>query len=101
LQQGDAMYAEKNLLKAGFKAYAVQTPKEQASFAKIPPYTLQAHTKNGATYYRYADPRQQKVYVGGQQEYNSYQNIVNRKAMQDVTRQEQETNWAGARMMMF
>ena len=100
LQQGDAMYEEKNLEKAGFHVTSVEAPRQRAALAKMTPYKLQAEVEKGKTVYLYADPKEQKIYSGGPREFAAYQQIRIREQQNNPASVAARTNWAGEAFLM-
>ena len=72
LLKKDAPHTEKILVEAGFKLIPANTPKRVAQLQALPPYKVVKRVKDGATRYVYADPNCQCVYVGGPEQYATF-----------------------------
>ena len=77
------------LTSAGFKTKAPFTVQQQQHFKALTPYKLMTVHRHGKTYYVYADPAQNQLYIGNHAQYQRYQQIrqVNELAL-EVTAQE-------------
>ena len=64
------------LTAAGFRARTPQTPKQQQIYAALPPYKVERATVKGKTFYVYKDEKAGVAYIGGEQEYQSYQQLA-------------------------
>ena len=64
------------LTAAGFRARTPQTPKQQAIYAALPPYTVQRATVKGKIFYVYKDEKAGLAYIGREQEYQRYQQLA-------------------------
>ena len=68
----DASSQESLLSAAGFKTRTPSTPKQEAMFGRIAPYTVERRERHGKILYAYADKKQHLVYIGGEAEYQRY-----------------------------
>ncbi len=66
---------ENMLSAAGFKAVPATTAQQQAHLQSLPPDKITSVVRNGTTYYTFADPKNQVLYVGGQAQYQQYQKL--------------------------
>jgi hypothetical protein len=64
------------LTAAGFRARTPQTPKQQQIYAALPPYKVERATVKGKTFYVYKDEKAGVAYIGGEREYQSYQQLA-------------------------
>lgn len=67
---------ESTLSAAGFHSLAPTTPQQQSLCTSLPPYTLQRHDVQGKMVYAYSDPKQGVCYVGGEPQYQRYQQLA-------------------------
>jgi hypothetical protein len=98
----DASNQESLLTAAGFRIKTPQTPKQQEVYAAAPAYKVHRATVDGKTFYAYKDEEKGVAYVGGEAEYQKYQQLaVQKKIAQDnyMAAQMNQTmamNWYGA-----
>lgn len=71
----NAPNTERLLSASGFRPRTPSTPKQQQIYANLPDYKMQRTTIKGKIVYGYKDPKQGVVYVGGQKEYQQYQQL--------------------------
>ena len=71
----DASSQESLLSAAGFKTRTPSTPKQEAMFARMAPYTVERRERHGKILYAYADKKQHLVYIGGEAEYQRYKEL--------------------------
>ena len=71
----DASSQESLLSAAGFKTRTPSTPKQEAMFARMAPYTVERRERHGKVLYAYADKKQHLVYIGGEAEYQRYKEL--------------------------
>jgi len=65
-----------NLLSAaGFRTVIATTPQQQLHLKKLPPYKVTVVQRNAKTYYVYADPAHNQIYVGSQFQYDQYRDL--------------------------
>ena len=95
LQQGKAEREEERLVKAGFRVLVADTAERRESLAGLPGYSLQKMGKNGVISYRYVDPAQGRIYVGGSAEYEAYQRLTVRQRLSRASNlaSQTATNW--------
>ena len=66
---------ENLLSSAGFTAIVAATPQQQQHLKTLPPYRVTPTRRNGKTYYVYADPAHNQIYVGTQFQYYRYRDM--------------------------
>jgi hypothetical protein len=66
-----AQQTENLLSAAGFRTVIVTNPQQQ----QLRPYKLTTAQRNGGTYYVYADPARNQIYVGDQSQYQRYRKL--------------------------
>lgn len=77
LQNQEAIQTERMLAAAGFQMKFADTPEKMAHLQTLPQRQLSPHERDGAVYYVYADATScQCVYVGTEQAYDRYQELV-------------------------
>jgi hypothetical protein len=86
LRESEASSKEKMLVAAGFQIRPADTPQKQAALSALTPYRIQMRTKANAVHYSYADPKQNRLYIGGPKEYAAYQKL----SLQQEIAEEQE-----------
>jgi hypothetical protein len=65
-----------NLLSAaGFRTIIATTPQQQQHLQSLPRDAITAVQRNGQTYYVFADPAHNQIYVGNQFQYQRYQRL--------------------------
>ena len=72
----DASNQESLLAAAGFRARTPQTPKQQELYAATPAYKVQQGTIDGKIFYAYKDEKKGVAWVGGEAEYQKYQQLA-------------------------
>lgn len=72
----NASNQESLLSAAGFRSRTPGTPKQLELYAAIPPYKVQRATVNGRVFYVYKDEKQGLAYIGGEREYQRYQQLA-------------------------
>lgn len=98
----DASNQESLLTAAGFRIKTPQTPAQLAAYAEAPAYKVQRATVEGKTFYAYKDEKKGVAYVGGEAEYQKYQQLsLQKQIAQDniLAAQMNQTmamNWYGA-----
>lgn len=73
---------------AGFNTVTPTTPQQQWLYANMPPYQLQRHELNGKVVYAYADPKEGVLYVGGEPQYQRFQQLT---FQQNITDEQLQT----------
>jgi hypothetical protein len=71
----DAQNKESLLTAAGFRARTPSTAAQQAMFNRMVPYKVERRVRNGKVLYAYADPQNNVVYIGGENEYQAYKQL--------------------------
>src|SRR5579871_5175262 len=66
---------ENMLSAAGFKMVPANTPERQAHLNSLPADKITPVQRNGVTYYTFADPKQNVLYVGQEPQYQEYQRL--------------------------
>jgi hypothetical protein len=67
---------ENLLVRAGFKAKTVTTPKQQQRVSVLPPGQVSTVTYKGRLYYVYPTATKDRILVGNQTQYNVYKQSV-------------------------
>lgn len=76
----DSKSDEQTLSSSGFQVFAADTPQKQANLKKLHAYKVVPHTgASGAVRYVYADPRNNRVFVGDQFAYDQYRRAISRQ----------------------
>jgi hypothetical protein len=70
-----AAQTENLLTSAGFKTKTPSTAKQQQHFKTLTPHKMMTVHRHGKTYYVYADPAQNQLYIGNQAQHQKYQQI--------------------------
>jgi len=82
-----------NLLSAaGFKVVLADTPKRQQHLKTLPPNKVTKVQRKGKTYYVYADPARNLIYVGNQFQYDRYRDLRLAKNVAEEDLQDAELN---------
>jgi hypothetical protein len=68
-----ATQEESLLSSAGFKIIVATTPQRQQHLKRLTPYKMTIVHRSGKTYYVYADPAHNEIYVGNQAQNQTYQ----------------------------
>jgi hypothetical protein len=89
---------EDMLSAAGFKTVPADTPRRQADMANLPAHKITRTTRDGVAYYVYPDPNNNVLYVGGQSQFDRYQNlrVQNQMAQEELSAAELNANYWGA-----
>ncbi len=66
---------ESLLSAAGFRTRTPTTEKQKAIFSSMTPFKLERRNYQGKVLYTYADPKQNLVYIGGETEYQRFQQL--------------------------
>jgi len=72
----DASNQESLLIAAGFRARTPQTQRQRELYDAAPPYRIQHAVVKGKVFYAYKDERKGVAYVGGEAEYQRYQQLA-------------------------
>jgi hypothetical protein len=67
---------ESMLSASGFRTRTPQTADQKEIYAKLPPYKLERGNYKGKIFYVYKDEKQGIAYVGGEEEYQKYQQLA-------------------------
>jgi hypothetical protein len=79
-----ASSTEPLLSAAGFRVKTPENPTQRQLYAELPPYKVQRGTYQGKTFYAYKDEKQGVAYIGGEAEYQKYQELaVQRRIARD------------------
>jgi hypothetical protein len=98
----DAANREPLLSAAGFRARTPETGKQRELYATWPSYKVERGQANGKTFYAYKDEKKGVVYVGGEAEYQRYQQLAVQQRIAQEAYQAAEMNrmaaynWYGA-----
>jgi hypothetical protein len=79
---------ESMLVASGFKVITPKTTTQQQKLQNLPADKVTMIQKRGRTYYVFPDPVQNRAYVGGPREYQSYQQL---RAENKLARENLET----------
>jgi hypothetical protein len=77
---------------AGFKIIAANTPQQQQHLKTLPPHKMRRVHRKGKTYYVYADPAHNLIYVGNQLQYDQYRDLRLAKNVFEQDLQDAELN---------
>ncbi|EDY20629.1 conserved hypothetical protein [Chthoniobacter flavus Ellin428] len=83
----DASNQESMLTAAGFKERTPQTAKQKELYAGAPSYKVERVAVNGKTFYAYKDEKKGTAFIGGEAEYQRYQQLA---VQQRIARQNYE-----------
>jgi hypothetical protein len=85
--QGEPPTKDNLLAQAGFVRRAADTPERLAALRALPPHQFVMRNSNGSVKYLYADPTACGcIYVGGQQAYNQYRQMMTARVSADRIR---------------
>lgn len=71
-----AASTEPLLSAAGFRVKTPENARQREIYAELPPYKLQRGSYQGRIFYAYKDEKQGVAYVGGETEYQKYQELA-------------------------
>lgn len=71
-----ASSTEPLLSASGFRVRTPETPAQKAIYAELPPYKVQRGTHQGKVFYAYKNEKEGVAYVGGEAEYQKYQQLA-------------------------
>ncbi|MGC6467427.1 MAG: hypothetical protein ACON5N_17750 [Akkermansiaceae bacterium] len=74
-----AASTESTLSAAGFKIRTPENAKQQAIYDQLPDYKIQRGKHEGKIFYAYKDEKQGVAYVGGEDEYQKYQQLATQR----------------------
>jgi hypothetical protein len=77
---------------AGFKIIAANTPQQQQHLKTLPSHKMRRVHRKGKTYYVYADPAHNLIYVGNQLQYDQYRDLRLAKNVFEQDLQDAELN---------
>jgi len=98
----NASSTEPLLSAAGFRVRTPQTTAQKEIYAALPPYKVQRGSYHGKIFYAYKNEQQGVAYVGGETEYQKYQQLA---VQRRIAREQYEaaqmnqfmaTRWYGA-----
>ena len=93
IRNAKAMETERMLAAAGFQMKMADTPEKLARLETMTQRKLVPHQKDGKVYYAYADATTCKcLYVGTEQAYQRYQDLLLKKQIADEQMQAAEMN---------
>ncbi len=92
IEKAERKGTEQMLAAAGFKVLPADTPQRQSALAQLKPYTISRQIRGNQVYYVYPDTDGNFAYVGDQNAYSKYQNLV-------VQQQISDQNMMAAQMM--
>ena len=72
----DASNQESLLSAAGFRARSPDTPQKKTLYDSLPAYKVQRASVDGKIFYVYKDEKKGIAYVGGEPEYQRYQELA-------------------------
>ncbi|MBU3666127.1 MAG: hypothetical protein FGM15_09680 [Chthoniobacterales bacterium] len=76
IERAERNQTEQMLSAAGFKVLPADNAKRQAALTQLKPYTISRQIRGNNVYYVYPDDQGNFLYVGDQNAYSSYQNLV-------------------------
>ena len=97
-----ASSTEPLLSAAGFKVKSPETAEQKALYDQLPAYKVQRGKHEGKFLYAYKDEKQGVAYVGGEEEYQKYQqlatqrNIARDRRMAAEMQRDMSYRWYGA-----
>ena len=99
----DAPNQEAMLSASGFRVWTPESAKQRELYTAAPAYKVQRGTaQNGKIFYAYKDEKKGVAYVGGEAEYQRYQQLAIQKNISDnyyqasVMNQQTAYGWYGA-----
>src|SRR5262245_38885448 len=92
----DAANKEPLLSAAGFRVRTPETTKQKELYATWPSYKVERGVANGKTFYAYKDEKKGVAYVGGEAEYQRYQQLAIQQRIAREAYQAAEMNQAAA-----
>jgi hypothetical protein len=88
-----AAQKESLLTSAGFITKTPSTPKQQQLFKTLTPNKITTVRRNGKTYYVYADPAQNQVYVGTPAQFQKFQQLCTANRLAAEQPSESTAEW--------
>jgi hypothetical protein len=87
IRRSEVRNTEQLLAAAGFRMRPADTMKEQEHLKTMLPYHLSSHAEDGDVVYIYPDPENCRcLYVGGPEEYSTYQRLVTARQLEQIRR---------------
>ncbi len=83
---------ESQLSAAGFRTMTPAEAERQANFSATSAYELQRHDVNGKVLYTYYDQRADTVYVGSEQDYKKYHQLLQKQSLANENLQASHMN---------
>jgi hypothetical protein len=77
----EAQNTESLLSAAGFRTQTPSAQAQEAMYKRTTPYKLERNTISGEALYSYADKKKGVVYIGGDEAYQRYSQLVLRQSM--------------------
>ena len=84
---------ESLLSSAGFRTQTLSTQAQLDTYSRAVPYKLERNTINGKAFYLYADKKKGVVYLGGDEAYQRYSQLVLRQSMVEKEREARYSNY--------
>jgi hypothetical protein len=84
---------ESLLSAAGFRTQTPSTQAQLDTYNRMAPYRLERNTINGKGLYSYADKKKGVVYIGGDEAYQRYSQLVLRQSMAEKEREAWYSNY--------
>jgi hypothetical protein len=84
---------ESLLSAAGFGALTSATEAQSAVYNRLTPYKLERNTINGKALYIYADKQKGVAYVGGDEAYERYRQLLLRQSLAEKEREASYSNY--------
>lgn len=69
------------LAASGFRVHTPANAAQREIYASLPPYKMQRGTHAGKIFYAYKDEKQGIAYIGGEAEYQKYQDLAVRQSI--------------------
>ena len=83
IENANADYKEKFMLRAGFVSRPADTPAKQAQLQALRPYRMHMAVRNGTLHYVYPDPAKQVLLTGGPIQYGAYKKLYQQQNLKD------------------
>ncbi len=87
MQTAQTQSTEQLLSASGFHLKLADTPAKQAKLNTLMPRKIVPHDRNGKILYVYADPANNRLYVGNEQAYQNFQALAVEKQIAQEQRQ--------------
>ena len=92
IKKAERKSTEQQLAAAGFKVVPANTPQRQTALTQLKPYTISRQIRGDEVFYVYPDPDGDFAYIGDQDAYSAYRQLV-------VQQQTSDQNLMAAQMM--